>query len=97
MMHRLLTVEASLALLFQSMGSRHRLNSCGAQTQWPHSTLIPPGPGMDPESAALAGGFLTTGPLGKPSAGFKSNSPQPSGVSGLLLPFQDNEGDVSRW
>ena len=25
----------------------------------------PPGPGLDPMSSALAGGFLTTGPLGK--------------------------------
>ena len=88
---------ASLVLLFRSVGSRHRLSSCGAQAQWPHGTWFPPRPGMDPGSAALAGRFLTTGPPGKPSAGFKSNSPQPSAVSGLLLPFQDNEGDLRQW
>ena len=95
-MHRLLTGVASLVLLFRSVGSRHRLSSCSAQAQWPHGTRIPPRPGMDPGSAAWAGVFLTTGPPGKPSAGFKSNSPQPSAVSGLLLPFQYNEGDVSQ-
>ena len=29
-----------------------------------------PGPGLEPMSPALAGGFLTTAPPGKPSCGF---------------------------
>ena len=31
----------------------------------PYCTRNPPGPGMDPGSPALAGGFLTTGPSGR--------------------------------
>ena len=32
-----------------------------------HSTWDPPGPGLEPVSPALAGGFLTTAPPGKPA------------------------------
>ena len=47
-------------LLLQSVGSRvHRL-------QLPHSIWNIPGPEIKPVSHALAGGFLTTGPLGSP-------------------------------
>ena len=65
-------VGFSLWLLLQSTGSRcagfsscglwaleHRLNSCG--------TWDLPGPGLEPMSPALAGGFLTTAPPGKSS------------------------------
>ena len=39
---------------------------CGACAQLPHSLWDLPGPGMEPLSPALRGGFLTTGPPGKP-------------------------------
>ena len=66
-------------LLLQSMGSRHtgfsrcgswalerRLSSCGARAQLLLSMWDLPGPGLEPMSPALAGGFLTTVPPGKP-------------------------------
>ena len=42
------------------MGSR-------AQAQLPLGMWDLPGPGMEPGSLALQGGFLTTGPPGKPN------------------------------
>ena len=42
---------------FSSQDLDHRLNSCGS--------LVPPGPGIEPLSPALASGFLTTEPPGK--------------------------------
>ena len=55
----------------RSSGSRaleHRLSSCGAGTQLLHSMWDPPGIGarIEPMSPALAGGFFTTEPPGKP-------------------------------
>ena len=52
-----------------SCGSRaleHRLSSCGAWAQLLRGMWDPPGPGLKPVSPALAGGFLTTAPPGKP-------------------------------
>ena len=43
----------------------HRLSSCGAQAQLLCGTWDLPGPGLEPVSPALAGGFLTTAPPGK--------------------------------
>ena len=43
-----------------------RLSSYGTQVWLPHGTWNFPGPGIEPVSPALAGGLLTTGPLGKP-------------------------------
>ena len=54
---------------FSSCGSRaleHSLSSCGARAQLLHGMWDLPGPGLEPVSPALAGGFLTTGPPGKP-------------------------------
>ena len=51
-----------------SCGSRaleHRLSSCGAWAQLLRGMWDLPGPGLEPESPALAGGFLTTAPPGK--------------------------------
>ena len=53
---------------FSSCGSRaleHRLSSCGAQASLLCSMGDLPGPGLEPTSPALAGGFLTTMPPGK--------------------------------
>ena len=54
---------------FSSCGSwapEHRLSSCGSQAQLLRGMWDPPGPGLEPVCPALAGGFLTTVPLGKP-------------------------------
>ena len=51
-----------------SCGSRalnRRLSSCGAQAQLLHGVWDLPGPGFEPVSPALAGGFLTTVSPGK--------------------------------
>ena len=53
---------------FSSCGSwalEHRLSSCGAWVQLLHGMWDLPGPGLEPGSPALAGGFLTTAPPGK--------------------------------
>ena len=44
----------------------HRLSSCGARAQLLRGMWNIPGPGLEPVSPALAGGFLTTVPAGKP-------------------------------
>ena len=43
----------------------HRLSSCGAWALLLHGMWDIPGPGLEPMSPALAGGFLTTAPPGK--------------------------------
>ena len=48
-----------------SWALQHRLSSCGAQAQLLRGLWDLPGPGIQPVSPALAGGFLTTGPPGK--------------------------------
>ena len=66
----LLRSTGSRFMGFSSCGSRaleHRLSSCGAQAELLRSMWDLPGPGLKPASPALAGGFLTTVPLGKPS------------------------------
>ena len=52
-----------------SCGSRvleRRLSSCGSRAELLHGMWDLPGPGLKPVSPALAGGFLTTAPPGKP-------------------------------
>ena len=44
----------------------HRLSSCGSRAQLLHGMWDPPRPGLEPVSPALAGGFSTTAPPGKP-------------------------------
>ena len=44
----------------------HRLSSCGARAQLLHGMWDLPGPGPEPVSPALAGGFLTTALPEKP-------------------------------
>ena len=54
-------------LLLQSAGSRHAgFSSCGTWTQLLHGMWDLPRPGLEHVFPALAGGFLTTAPLGKP-------------------------------
>ena len=44
----------------------HRLSSCDSRGQLLLCMWDPPGPGIKPTSATLAGGFFTTEPSGKP-------------------------------
>ena len=56
-------------------GSRaleRRLSSCGAQASLLRGMWYLPEPGLEPVSPALAGGFLTTAPPGKPRNVFLS-------------------------
>lgn len=60
-------VGASLWWLLCCTGSRTLgLSSCDAWPQMPGGMWDLPGPGMEPMSPALAGGFLTPGPQGSP-------------------------------
>ena len=65
-----------------------RLSSCGTRALLPRSMWDLPGPGLEPVSPALAGGFLTTAPLGK-SHGTKSywSSKKPFGET--KMPARD--------
>ena len=54
-------------LLLRSTGSRHAgFSSCSWRAQLLCGMWDLPGPGLEPSSPALAGGFLTTAPPGKP-------------------------------
>ena len=65
----LLRSTGSRSMGFSSCGSQaleQRLSSCGARALLLRSMWDLPGPGLEPVSPALAGGFLTTAPPGKP-------------------------------
>ena len=64
-----LTITASLVA--EHRLQTHRLSSCGSRVQLLHSMWDLPRPGLEPVSPALAGGFSTTAPPGKPSMSFK--------------------------
>ena len=49
-----------------SQALERRLSSCGMWASLLHGMWHLPGPGLEPVSPALAGGFLTTAPPGKP-------------------------------
>ena len=59
-----LTVAASLVA--EHRLQTRRLSNCGSRAQLLHGMWDLPGPGLEPMSPALAGGFLTTAPPGKP-------------------------------
>ena len=68
--HRLWSAQASVDVArgLHSCGLwalEHRLSSCGAQAYLLRGMWDLPGPGLEPGSPALAGGFLTTVPPGK--------------------------------
>ena len=68
---RALGAQASVVVAhgFSSCGLwalERKLSSCGAWAQVLRSMQDLPGPGLEPMSPALAGGFLTTVPPGKP-------------------------------
>ena len=49
-----------------SQALERRLSNCGARASFLRGMWDLPGPGLEPVSPALAGGFLTTVPAGKP-------------------------------
>ena len=51
-----------------SWALEHRLNSCGPQAYLLRGMRDLPGSGLEPASPALAGGFSTTEPRGKPKS-----------------------------
>ena len=65
--HGPLTITASLVV--EHGLQTHRLSSCGSRAQLLRSMWDLPRPGLEPVSPALAGGFSTTVPPGKPKLG----------------------------
>ena len=59
-----LTIAASLVAAHRLQ--TRRLSSCGSRAQLLRGMWDPPGPGLEPVSPALADGFSTTAPPGKP-------------------------------
>ena len=57
-----------LILLVPRLYLEHRRHSCGTGALSPYGMRNLPGPGIEPESPALAGGRLTTEPAGKPQS-----------------------------
>ena len=68
--HGPLTIMASLVA--EHRLQTHRLSNCGSRAQLLHGMWDLPRPGLEPVSPALAGGFSTTAPPGKPSGEFLS-------------------------
>ena len=69
--HGLWGAQASAACGFSGCSSQaleHRLSSCGAQAQLLLDMWDLPRPGIEPVCPALADGFFTTQPPGKPPA-----------------------------
>ena len=62
-----LTIAASLVA--EHRLQTRRLSSCGSQAQSLRGIWDLPRPGLEPVSPALAGGFTTTAPPGKPQHG----------------------------
>ena len=62
--HGPLTIAASLVA--EHRLRTRRLSSCGSRAQLLRGMWDPPRPGLEPVSPALAGGFPTTAPPGKP-------------------------------
>ena len=63
-----LTIAASLVA--EHRLQTHRLSSCGSRAQLLRGMWDLPRPGLKPVSPALAGGFSTTAPPGKPGFAF---------------------------
>ena len=59
-----LTIVASLVA--EHRLQTRRLSGCGSRAQFLHGMWDLPRPGLEPVSPALAGGFSTTAPPGKP-------------------------------
>ena len=68
------TVEHGLLGLRASTVAARGLSSCGTGSELLHGMCSPPGPGIKPVSPALAGGFFTNEPPGKPSIFIQFNT-----------------------
>ena len=68
---RPLTIVASLVA--EHKLQTRRLSNCGSRAQLLRGMWDLPGLGLEPVSPALAGGFLTTAPPGKPFYNFLIN------------------------
>ena len=67
---------------YGSQALEHRRNSYGQRAELLHSMWDPPGSGIQLEPPALMGGFLTTGPSGKPlTSHMDSWDPQVEGTA----------------
>ena len=62
------TIAASLVA--EHRLQTRRLSNCGSRAQLLRGMWDLPRPGLEPVSPALAGGFLTTAPAGKPLSYF---------------------------
>ena len=76
--HGPLTIMASLVA--EHRLQTRRLSSCGSWAQLLRGMWDPPRPGLEPVCPALADGFSTTAPPGKPKSCFCSTSLQAFGV-----------------
>ena len=56
----------AVSLVAEDRLQTRRVSNCGSRAQLLRSMWDPPRPGLEPVSSALAGGFLTTAPPGKP-------------------------------
>ena len=65
-----LVAEHGLQSAQASVDVARGLSSCGVRAQLLRGMWDLPGPGLEPVSPALAGGFLTTAPPGKPYTRF---------------------------
>ena len=80
-----------LLIAVASLVAEHGLqgfSSCGWRAQLPRGTWDLSGPGLEPVSPALAGGFLTTAPPGKPTLVFKKMS---------IWDVKDHFGTAESW
>ena len=68
-----LTITASLVVEHELQ--TRRLSSCGSRAQLLRGMWDLPRPGLEPVSPALAGGFSTTAPPGKPPSSYKDTDP----------------------
>ena len=59
-------LTAAASLVAEHRLQTRRLSGCGSRAQSLHDMWDPPRPGFEPVSPALAGGFSTTAPPGKP-------------------------------
>ena len=56
---------SGLLIVVASLAAERGLSSCGTRPQLPRGMWDLPGPGIEADSPALAGGFLSTAPQGK--------------------------------
>ena len=87
-----LTIVASLVA--EHRLQTRRLSSCGSRAQLLCGMWDLPRPGLEPVSPALAGGFSTTAPPGKPPSPFLIQPFIPQCPAGVLLFLQTPPTDL---